>query len=489
MAPNNFKSDDSFLKNIAKGAAGTLATIEKLKQCGFDPIELERGSSGFKIWKEIKIKRIRVPDIICLKSGLRFESRCKTKLEISMSHSLNDPNRSWNADMRSDDFVSIMRCEQKSDSPIDWTVVSPIHFIKITDMDKSFKANEVSTTKPKGVEEGSEIRVVWPCSFAKQESYLEEIGDKTLKLRSAIEDGNVQRLRIKRKNCNLKPQCNVGDMVKADQIVLSCVPVVINPVFPGEVDEDFFLERLKLFSLSERYAAAKVLRYRGYEKGENLLKERMFDRDEDIYVRLEAAAALAAYGINDGWNFLHDSLNSEFLQVQLETIIVLSEIKKSKSQEMLIQVLIDKNENDEIRAGAAWALGEFVTEISLSALTNSFNSHSENIKIEAARALLKIAPSKKDALVNLIKNIDTNKRDGIAWTLARTGHFNPSLLLPDDITDTNMRYWASYIIGFGKDQFIEEEIKNLCNMDPEIHFAASVLWQILSSWIYELEEY
>ena len=55
MAPNNFKSDDSFLKNIAKGAAGTLATIEKLRQCGFDPIELERGSSGFKIWKEIKM--------------------------------------------------------------------------------------------------------------------------------------------------------------------------------------------------------------------------------------------------------------------------------------------------------------------------------------------------------------------------------------------------------------------------------------------------
>jgi HEAT repeat protein len=489
LAPNSFKSDESFLKNIAKGAAGTIATIEKLKQCGFDPIELERGSSGFKIWKKIKIKRVRVPDIICLKSGMRFESRCKTKLEISMSHSLKDPKRSWNADMRSDDFVSLMRCEQKSDSPIDWTVVSPIHFIKIADMNKSFDANEVSITKPKGVEEGSEIRVVWPCSYAKQESFVEEMGEKTLKLRSASEGGNVQRLRIKRKSCNLQLQCNVGDVVKADQIVLSCVPVTINPTFPGEVDEDFFLERLKRFSLSERYAAAKVLRYRGYEKGENLLKERMCDPDEDIYVRLEAAAALAVYDNHSGWNFLNNSLNSEFLEVQLETIIVLSEIKKSKSEETLIQVLIDKNRDDEIRAGAAWALGEFATEKSLSALSDSFSSHGENIKIEAARALLRIAPSKRDSLVNLIKDIDINKRDGIAWTLARTGHFNPTLLLPDDITDTNMRYWASYIIGFGKDLFIEEQIKNLCDMDPEIRFAASVLWQILSSWIYRLEEY
>jgi hypothetical protein len=87
---NNFKSDDSFLKKLTVGAAGTNATIERLKAMGFNPIELERGSTGFKIWKKIKIKRVRVPDILCLNTGLRFESRGKTKPEISMSHSLKD---------------------------------------------------------------------------------------------------------------------------------------------------------------------------------------------------------------------------------------------------------------------------------------------------------------------------------------------------------------------------------------------------------------
>jgi len=89
---NSFKSDDSFLRKLALGAAGTNATIARLADIGFNPIELERGSTGFKIWKKIKIKRVRVPDILCLKTGLRFESRGKTKLEISMSHSLNDPS-------------------------------------------------------------------------------------------------------------------------------------------------------------------------------------------------------------------------------------------------------------------------------------------------------------------------------------------------------------------------------------------------------------
>ena len=93
MPPTSFKRDESFLQKLAVGAAGTQAAIEKLKTLGFDPIELERGSTGYKIWKKIKIKRVRVPDILCLHSGQRFESRGKTKLEISMSHSLRDPYR------------------------------------------------------------------------------------------------------------------------------------------------------------------------------------------------------------------------------------------------------------------------------------------------------------------------------------------------------------------------------------------------------------
>lgn len=120
MPPNSFKSDESFLQKLAIGAAGTKATMVRLRELGFDPIELERGSSGFKLWKRIKIKRVRVPDILCLRSGLRFESRGKTKLEISMSHSLADPNRAWNTGLADHDYVVIVVCKQASESIVDW---------------------------------------------------------------------------------------------------------------------------------------------------------------------------------------------------------------------------------------------------------------------------------------------------------------------------------------------------------------------------------
>lgn len=99
----SFKTDESFLEKISLGAIGTQQVFKKLVELGHQPIELERGSMNYKIWKKIKIKRIRVPDIICVDNGIRIESRAKSKLEITMSHSLNDPARGWDADLKNED--------------------------------------------------------------------------------------------------------------------------------------------------------------------------------------------------------------------------------------------------------------------------------------------------------------------------------------------------------------------------------------------------
>ena len=124
----------------------------------------------------------------------------------------------------------------------------------------------------------------------------------------------------------------------------------------------------------------------------------------------------------------------------------------------------------------------------MSALTDTFNSTSIEIKTEAARALLKIAPSQIAALIEAFKAVDSSKRDGIAWALARAGGFDVTKLLNDQ-PDLNLRKWVSYIVGYGRSLFVEEQINELCKIDAEVHFTASVLWQLLESWIYELEEY
>lgn len=488
MPPISFKSDESFLQKLAVGATATTATINFLAQFSANPIELERGATGYKIWKRIKIKRIRVPDILCLRTAQRFEVRGKTNLEISMSHSRSDPRRAWDAGLRSDDYVAIVLCRQIGTSPVDWAVVSPIHFVLVQAMRDAYAQQVVRITEPKGVQEGSEIRIIWPSVTANDESTVTEVSEKRIVLTSMAEH-KKQTCVLKRRGFSLSPQCRQGDVVRANQIVASVVPIVFEPVSLVTVNEAEYVRGLESASQSERYAAAKALRFLGFQAEIALkLRERMGDRDEDTYVRLESAAALAAHGHAIAWEFLGQSLSSPFLQVQLETVIVLSEIRLFESERLLIRTLADTVRDVEVRAGAAWALGEFRTLDSLSQLVKSFDLESIDIKTEAARALLKIAPSLVLSLVDIFKKTDASKRDGIAWALAKSGGFDLLSLLTDN-PDLNLRQWTSYIGGYGKAHFDEPQFEKLALLDPEVHFAATVLWQILASWIYGLGEF
>lgn len=481
----SFKSDESFLQKLAIGAAGTRATIERLRGLGFQPIELERGSSGFKIWKRIKIKRVRVPDVLCLRSGLRFESRGKTNLEISMSHSRADPGRAWDAGLAGDDYVVVVLCAQASTSIVDWQPASPLHFVKVEDMQNAFGQHRIKITEPKGVEEGLEIRVIWPSACANNRSIVEQL-TPTVRLRP-VSGGRSQTVQLNRRQ-PLQAVCRLGETVETNQIVAAVTPVVLSLAPPADVGEAYFLERLNSLILSERYAAAKALRFRGFERSANALRARMSHEAEDLYVRLEAAAALASWGDPRGWEHLASSLRNPFEQVQLETVIVLSEIRSPHSQALLIGVLTDRNRHEEIRAGAAWALGEFRNEDAGRALVEAFEETSMEVKLEAARALLRIAPDQVPYLVGLMRKAPLERRDGLAWVLARQGQFDPKELLSDR-ADDNLRRWVAYILGYGKERFHREAILEICQRDPAVYFSASVMWQLLQSWINNLKEY
>lgn len=488
----NFKSDDSFLRKLAVGAAGTNATITRLKEMGFNPIELERGSTGFKIWKKIKIKRVRVPDILCLNTGLRFESRGKTKLEISMSHSLSDPMRAWDAGMRGDDYVSIVVFEQHADSPIKLEQISPVHFVSVNEMQMAFDAGQISISRPKGVEEGSEIRVMWTCAGANQQSVVQAVEPERIKLTS-ISQAQQQSIHLKRSKgkITLQPQVKANEKVEKNQIIAAVVPVNTVLQLPETVNEAHFIGKLASANESERYAAVKALRHRGYTTAKPKLEARMNDAAEHPYVRLEAAAALASNNDPNGWDFIESKLNGTAMKVQLETqletVIVASEINNNRSEQLLIQVLRDTQRNDELRAGAAWALGQFSTPTSATALVDTFNSSPSEIKVEAARALLRIAEPQIPHLIELLKNGNHAKRDGLSWVLARTGKFDPSDLVTG--ADENLRRWMSYIVGYGKEKFVPDDVDAISKADPEVYFAASVLWQIVASWINGLREY
>ncbi len=479
----SFKTDESFLEKISIGVIGTQQVFSVLQRQGHKPIELERGSMNYKIWKKIKIKRIRVPDILCVDNGIRVESRAKTKLEISMSHSSSDPDRGWDFGMKETDYVAIVLCEKNGSEPVDWIADNLVQFISIKALREAEKEQKVIFVKPKGAEEGFEARINWPACIATSKGEIIEI-DKTIKYRT--EEGRIKWVGLTKGGKRLSPLVKIGDKVQPNQILASVVN--ISQTIPDTiVNSNFFLANLSSLILSERYAAAKALSYFNEKKVISSLLNKLTDKDEHIYVKLEVAASLCRLGA-DGYTFIRECLKDTYLQNILEAVIVLAEIKTDTANKILCNVLLDESFDPEIRAGAAWGLGEQQNKSALTSLIASFNSIDKNVKIEAARALGKLTSNYSNEILSAFNIATPNEMPGIAWALTKSNSINIYHFL-DNLNSLEARQWISYIIGMqGEEKYISE-IERLKNKDPEVYFAVTLLWKITTSWINGLKEY
>ncbi len=483
----SFKTDESFLEKLAIGAIGARAVFAELEREGHKPIELERGSMGYKIWKNIKIKRVRVPDILCLKCGKRVEARAKTQLEISMSHSLSDPDRGWDKGLTDRDVVALSHCRKTGESPIAWQCGGLIQFVPIGALRKAFAANQVITEKPKGVGEGFELRVTWPSVVASSDGIVSDLSAERLQFKRATDQRTIS-LALSRRDILLQPLVKLGDPIRAGQIIASVVPVTSTLPCTGAAAPSRFLEMLASPAVADRYTAAKALSHLRDRAVLTALGQRMNDDREHIYVRLEAAAGLARAADAAGMAFIQQTLQGQYLEHRLEAVIILGEIPTDGSRQALTTVLLDQGQHPDIRAGAAWALGELQQPSSADALVQVSLELAEPVRIEAARALRKIAAATDANVAARLPTAQGEQRAGIAWAVSRSGRVKVGELLPL-LVDDDARRWVAYIIGTQDQQACIGQIEELRRRDPEVYFAVTVLWQILASWVYNLEEY
>lgn len=482
-----FKSDVSFLEKISMGAVGTHRIFEHLRDQGHNPLELERGSMSFKIWKNIKIKRIRVPDILCIACGRRVESRAKTTFEISMSHSLSDPERGWDYGLNDSDFVGLVICKRVSDRPIDWWADELVQYISVHDLRSAQRNNLIVLVKPKGAEEGFEARISWPAVVAKSAGVVESVTNGRIQYRRQNDSRKIT-LSLSKQGLHLNPLVREGDAISENQVLAAVIPVVKQFLCSQETSQEYYIAQLSSLSLSERYTAAKALSTFESESVSKALIDKVNESNEHIYVRLEAAAGLARHNEELGWSFINQCLRDEYLQNRLEAVIVLGEIPNDTSCQLLCGVVTDNQQHPEIRAGAAWALGELDNSLALSVLIDSFSAVDESIRIEAARALAKLASRFTEEIVKEFPRAAPDKRPGIAWALSKSGKFKLEDLL-NALVDEDTRHWVSYILGTQDQQRYIGQIEKLKKRDPEVYFAVTVLWKIMTSWVYNLEEY
>jgi hypothetical protein len=255
------------------------------------------------------------------------------------------PN-AWDFGLYDTDYVAIPVCQKSGDRPVDWKAIDLVQYTSVGELRKARQAGLTVQPDAKGAQQGSEIRLVWPTSIATAHGTVTDVTGDRIKYRTA---GNrTNWVGLSKGGKTLTPLVNIGQIVQPFQILASVVPVY--QVISGEprVDDAHYLKELESPSPSVRFSAPKAL---GLFKSESVIQallEQLEKTDLHIFVRLEAAASLARFGIVEGWNFLAATLTSEFLSNRLESVIVLAEIDKPQARQILLAILMDRQQDRKL---------------------------------------------------------------------------------------------------------------------------------------------
>lgn len=352
-----FKADTSFLRFLTMGARGTLSVIDELRNAGFSPIELERYSTTNKIWST-KVKRLRLPDLLCVKTGLRVEVRAKASLEIRMSHAPNNPERHWDAGLRAEDVIALVPCREVDGMP---QATGAASYFGVEALRASVDAKQLSGMK--AASEGSEQYLTWPSIVSKRPGRVLECDAERLGVEWGGDGAPPRRhaYRLGGKHSYVQ----VGQRFNAGTLFLAGTP-------PGFADLTAYLtqqynplQSLGSANVIDRYSAAKALAFRPDLVGTaRPALEALVGKEEDARLALEIAGTAASLELESGRDYIHDVIwNGGEAPMRMEAAFIATEIGTRTGQAWVTTLLSDiagnraRFEGDEVRQAAVWGLG------------------------------------------------------------------------------------------------------------------------------------
>lgn len=447
-----FKSDREFLRNVSIGAIGTRKIATILRQGGFRIIELERYCSSNKIWAT-KIKRLRVPDLLCLDSGTRIECRAKADLKITMSHAVNNADRAWDKGLRDNDLVAFIRCWSTNDI---WIASDRVALFRVADMRSTWHTAKQEGRK--SASEGSEVRVTWPATIANRAGHVLTVSPDCITTQT--DGGRRQSYRLFRKSnsrsVRLTPHVSVGDEFgDGDTVLASALPAMLSPAaFPSQY-YDFFID-LESDSAESVYAAVKALGYlpEAADKSRSRLGH-LLHHSQDGRIRLEAAASLARLGFAEGWDSItrilrdHDATR----EYRMESALIVAEMPDRRSVDLLKGLLEDTSNDSELRAAGAWGLPAVSSDADSTDLRAHVHDHDEVVAVHAILALSRLIRS--DNLESILQEVGDDRRQSAglvrAVLLSRLS-FVPDIVRLIRASSGRRRQWLLYALAcLGRD--------------------------------------
>lgn len=375
-----FKADTSFLRFLSMGAVGVHRTMDRLRDRGFEPIELERYCGSNKIWAT-KVKRLRLPDVLCVKTGMRAEVRAKTDLKIRMSDAPANPDRVWDAGLRDDDIVALITCfdTDNGPEPADDAVYFTVRALRAS-------VGQSKLGPPKSASEGAERDRTWSATVPTRDGMILEVTAEKLIVQMQADAERPERRQtytLRGKSVYLSP----GDTFTADTTILAGAPPALADLTAYLPHRYTPLEDLNSNTDVDRYAAVKALRFRDDPRDQVIpALEDLIRRENEDRVALEGAGSAAAFGSEFGQEristFVWD--NDDRPELRMEAVFILTELGPGPfTRAQLTSIVTDPRfHGDELRQAAVWGLGKTGIR-SYEDLLPFINDADENVALHA----------------------------------------------------------------------------------------------------------
>ncbi len=497
MARLAFKPDASFFEKIVRGAIGTRAVVDDLGQHGHNLVELERGSLDTKLWKDVKRKRVRIPDLVCTNCGLRVESRAKSKPELTMSHSEGDAERTWDYGMVDGDFVAFPICgnqtffwsdgKLRDDSSywhernrVRWSLSGHINYLTVS----AFRSVPYAKQARKGVTEGSETMITWPVTFSTRSGRVESITSRGVAIRRTS-DNHLHTWKVKDGQAVLVSE---GDLVDELQIFLSNIPPVSHDrlACPKTLPPNHIVSLLASRERTQRFTGVKLARLIRDASHQATIQNLADDKEEDVYIRLEGLSYLASVCGESARELFAPFLANSDQQTQLETAIAIGETATAEAVEMLSELLDNSRHPYFLRSAAAWCLGQIGGNSAIGKLISTFNDVDQKLREEALDRIVSIGQSSVPVLLDHLSDPNDATAAGCAEALRQQTCVSTLIintLIPKLQIADGESIWPIWLLGNLPRSEVAPRIAELQESSPKLHYAISLLWSFVESWI------
>ena len=334
------------------GALGARRVSELMVAAGLQPIELERYSRSNKIWAT-KVKRLRLPDLLCVRTGIRVEVRAKSKLTIKMSDAPTNPDRRWNSGLAPDDVIAFVLIREAGDGTLHAAHNAELFMVE------SLIATEGNSKlgPPKPASEGAERDREWPSTVATSGGVVQAVDETRMSVR--LGNGRNQTYQLRGKSAYFAE----GEEFHAESQFLAGFPAA-KASFPNP-DQQRWNPRGLLVSDSpiDRFVAVKALGVIGNEADCPTITA-IAEADPEGRVALEAAASLVRLGDAHGIELLRNAIENPRVEyLRMESFLALSEFHASELARPCAELLAEYASNeefagDELRQAAIWGLGK-----------------------------------------------------------------------------------------------------------------------------------